>query len=57
MKDSDLEALQEDLLRWIGQASTCETGTLKYLLEMAVLEAENLRIKDLEQYQIDSACK
>ena len=43
MREGDLEALQEDLLRWISEAKAPDAGTLKYLLEMAVLEAENLR--------------
>lgn len=54
MKDSDLEALQKDLLRWIDQADTSETGTLKYLLEMAVLEARNLRNEASRKSRVNS---
>ena len=43
MKKSDLEALQEDLLRWISEATATNAGTLAYLLKMAVLEAEILK--------------
>lgn len=45
MSDGDLEALQEDLRRWIERAQCGRANTLKYLLEMAVLEAEDLRQK------------
>ena len=43
MGDLDLERLQETIANWIEKANSPKTKVLKYILEMAYLEADNLR--------------